>query len=334
MSRRQWLLSLISLTVLISLLASGCTDNKGPSEPGRVLLGAEDKTYFDGYTSGFNSGASEGYGEASRGEAYSPSLRKSLKGGYRRSLGYWHGFNDGYNYGWKTAKNGYSRPEQPSMWYELAVAEAEKGGEQAVVGHQRGKIDEKEDAQMSGYNAGRREALADSKAGAAYSGDPSDSIIDSYCGDESEVYKEGWVVGYREGYREYYNIEAYRSGYKAGKAQALADSEAGRDFDGSPSDSTVDSHCSRESQDYEEIWIAGYKGGYDDYWSNLVEGSEYQAGYESGLKNGREWGRLDRESGSEYNDTWSQTTTGGSEEWERGYSDGYKKGYEEGYYGS
>jgi hypothetical protein len=284
--------------------------------------------------SGFKSGASEGYGEASRDEIYSPSLKKNLNGGYRRSLGYWRGFNDGYDYGWKTERKGYSRPEHPDLWYEIAVAEAAKGGEGAVISYSRSKMKDEDKGNMSGYNAGRKEALADSKEGSGFKGDPSEATVNGYCGGESEEYTKGWIAGYKQGYRENYNIEAFRSGYATGKEQALADSKSGRDFDGNPSGSTVESHCSTESQDYEDIWIAGYGKGYDEHWSNLVEGSEYQAGYESGLKNGREWGRLDRESGYEYNDTQSQKTTGGSAEWERGYEDGYKKGYEEGYYGS
>ena len=52
------------------------------------------------YKEGYNSGGGEGYREAITGE-YSPSLKKVWLGGYKRSVNYWRGFHEGYDYGWK-----------------------------------------------------------------------------------------------------------------------------------------------------------------------------------------------------------------------------------------
>jgi len=232
------------------------------------MVDCSDKRMEVGYQSGFNSGASEGYGEASRGEAYSPSLQMNLQGGYRYSHGYWRGFNEGYDYGWKTAQNGGSKPQYD--WYQKAVAESKKGGEQAVIGYDL-KEDDYQKGYASGYNTGRKEA----QAGSSFD-TPQGDIIDRYCSGESERYREGWIVGYKDGYREHWKAAdsqqfteqsdydyGFEEGYRKGYTNGQLDKKAGYGY--LPQISNYDLIGSEERQrGFRDGYEKGYKEGYGE----------------------------------------------------------------------
>ncbi|RJP26695.1 MAG: hypothetical protein C4536_15555 [Actinobacteria bacterium] len=262
--RRPWSLTIVSLTVLLSLLVPGCQNSKR----GVVMVDCKDERIKVGYHSGFNSGASEGYGEASRGESYSPSLKKNLNGGFIYSSGYWRGFNEGYDYGWKTAQKGGSRSEYD--WYHQAVAELKRPGEQAVIGYDL-KEDDYQRGYAGGYNVGRKEA----QAGSGFD-TPQSSTVDRYCSGETQRYIEGWIAGYKDGYRD--NQKAvdskpyteqsdydygFQEGYKKGYTNGELDKKA--DYGYLPEINLYDLIGSEERQrGFKDGYDKGYKEGYGE----------------------------------------------------------------------
>jgi hypothetical protein len=261
--KKSWLPAMISLAILLPLMASSCEN----ARRAKVLEGCDDAIYFDGYTSGFNSGAKEGYSDALGGEAYSPSLKKIIYGGYRRSTGYWQGYTDGYDYGWSTPQDG--APKKGENWYEVAVTDASKRDEQDVAGYTADVADYNE-GYSSGYRAGQNQALADSRQGEGrYSETAPESEIDNQCRDRPQDFRKGWIAGYKDGYRDNRNLtevpeyqSGYEDGYKKGMQTGEMDKQAGYSYN-----DTINVYDLIGSQEYQRGFKDGYKKGYDKGYS-------------------------------------------------------------------
>ena len=270
--KRSWFPPMIFLLIpfiLFSLPALGCQN----ARRAKVLAGCDDAIFFDGYVSGFNSGAAEGYGDCSKGEAYSPSLQDVDYGSYRRSSGYRQGYSDGYDYGWSTPKDGAA--EKGKDWYELAVARSSQGGGKDVTGYTVNVADHN-DGYSSGYKVGKKKALDDSKKGEDYYNDtPPDSEIDHYCRSESEDFRKAWLAGYKEGYRknrstadkgdtpngDYEIVPEYQSGYEEGYKKGLWMGE--QDKKAGYYDDAINVYDLIGSEEYQRGFKDGYKKGYE-----------------------------------------------------------------------